>query len=146
MSALNVYDNNCNMLNTISISAPASASHQPDERTLFNHWIATRTAEIPQDSWDDYQFAGMRLMQDYTRPWPNPNTSSISTTQPSPMQPVQKLWSHYLNQHLGKMQISQQQWPQQQQWDSHRYKCCSPASPTSHRTSCTHPTLQSLQR
>ncbi|XP_078573445.1 uncharacterized protein LOC144860178 [Branchiostoma floridae x Branchiostoma japonicum] len=53
-------------------------SKPPDERTAFAQWIAARVPGIPQDRWDDFQLDVMRLIQDYSRPRANPNTSSTA--------------------------------------------------------------------
>lgn len=99
-------------------AAHASATQQPDERTAFSQWIGARISGIPQDRWDDFQFAAMRLMQDFSRPRPNPDTSPIPTSQPSPMPPVQQQWSQYpyQQQQWSQMQTWQQQLPPRQQW------------------------------
>ncbi|XP_071789448.1 uncharacterized protein [Asterias amurensis] len=107
-------------LETIA-AASAPAPSQPDERTSFSQWIAARMSRIPQDKWDDFQLAAMRLMHDYNRPSrPKPDTSPSPTAQPGPMPPVQQQWPHFpqQQQQWGQMQTWQQQWPQpkQQHW------------------------------
>ena len=105
----------CFQLETIA-TAPAPVP-PPDERTSFSQWIAARMARIPQDRWDDFQFAAMRLMQDYTSP----------TAQPRPMPRVQQQWANVPQQNFpqqnfpqqqhqqwGQTQAWQEQWPQQQ--------------------------------
>lgn len=113
-----IYVTVCLQLERIA-AAPAPAPPQPDERTSFSQWIAARVSGIPHDRWDDFQLAAMRLMQDYSRPQPNPYTPPSPTAQPRPMTPVQQQWQHFpQQQQWGQMQTWQQQWPQrqQQQW------------------------------